>query len=189
MSYDLTIKSDGSGHRSADLDSLDRSIRRIPGISSADGGYRYRGEAADVYFEIDAFLADAEGDLTQSDSREVNRVTVHIPAAFFDTSQKQALEVSRVIARVLGWRVFDEQTGQFVATGAESLAAEPISDGPTQRRQVFRFWCRLAWHALRGKSGFQPFVACALLCLSASALVYAFIQYVVVPLFNALGAR
>ena len=122
MSYDITIKADDDYSKSADIVKIDLLLSSIAGMNKREQGYHFGDPSDGVYFEIDAYQVNREGNLVEHRlATGVNRVDIHIPAAFFDATQQKAAEVSCTIAANLGWKVFDEQTGEYLAAEKENL--------------------------------------------------------------------
>ena len=136
MSYDLTIKPDESFSRSISLRSLDEFLNRIEGVvkSGCRCSYNYGDPAGPVFIEIDADMANLDGD-SILDNNSCNRVLLHISAAFFESSQLKALELARSIAQELGWIIYDEQTDRQIDDDTVSLSQPVEKNIPVKGRR------------------------------------------------------
>jgi len=115
MSYDITIKSDDNFAESTDKKSLASLLQNSFQMTKTGTAFRFGSAAGPVYFEVDAYLVTPEGDWqTDGESTGVNRIDLHVPGAFFEASHRQAVEIAGAIAKGLGWKAYDEQTGEEI---------------------------------------------------------------------------
>jgi hypothetical protein len=126
LSYDLTIKADDRYSQRLERQLLDELLLAIPGVSKSGASFCLDNRPEGVYLEIDAYIVDENGDLIETEDRDiVNRIDIHIPAAYFDSSQGAALDIGRTVASRLNWTFYDEQTGRPVDPLAPDLHALP----------------------------------------------------------------
>ena len=179
MSYDITIKADDDYSKGADIVKLDLFLSSIAGMNKQEQGYHFGDPSDGVYFEIDAYQVNREGNLVEhSGATGVNRVDIHIPAAFFDATQQKAAEVSCAIAAKLGWKVFDEQTGEYLASEEENLLIGHQALSSVGGEDWIGTWLPV------GKLYFKIGVY-VLACAALVALVlFVVIKYVIDPLMN-----
>jgi hypothetical protein len=115
MSYEITIKSGDSFAKSTDKRVLASMLENSYQMTKVGTAFRFGSAAGPVYFEVDAYLVTPEGDWqADGESTGVNRIDLHIPIVFFEASHGTAIEVAVAIAKGLGWKAYDEQTGEVI---------------------------------------------------------------------------
>ena len=115
MSYDITIKSGDTFARSIDKKSLASLLQNSFQMTKVGSAFCFGNATGPVYVEVDAYFVTPEGDWqADGESTGVNRIDLHIPFAFFEASHRAAVEMAGVIAKGLGWKAYDEQTGEEV---------------------------------------------------------------------------
>ncbi len=117
MSYDLTIRSEDDYSRYAKVEPLAAFIATLPEMRPNGEGFTF-GDDASRYMEIDFEAVNEDGDNIEEhgkDYREINRVALHIPYSMLGNQPERAyLPTAFAIANYLGWRVFDEQRGEYL---------------------------------------------------------------------------
>ena len=122
MSYDLTIRADRDYSRSTEVGRLMAFIARLPHLRP-NGARRFvLDDPPSRWMNIDLeFIGpDREYDeeLTER-GPETNCVRLHIPYAFLgDRPERDYFPTAWAIAKFLGWRLYDQQSGEDVPDGA-----------------------------------------------------------------------
>lgn len=84
--------------------------------------YHFDRKEYNIYFEVDVCKVNEEGDIIDNENgNNVNQINFHIPAAFFDTSNKVALTTAIKIAEKINWQIYDEQTGEYLGKDIDGL--------------------------------------------------------------------
>lgn len=130
MSYDLSIQPGGIA--SAPLKSVASLIEKYPFLGQAPG-YRYEHKEASVYFELDLSFVDANDVFTDiKQSGVVNRIDIHIPGAYYETSIALAQKIANELAAALKWVVVDEQQASFESLVNEAALRNEITGTPSK---------------------------------------------------------
>jgi hypothetical protein len=185
MSYDITIKSNDGYSQYAGLQEFNKIIGDMDGIAGKERHFNYE-DSTGGRFEIDVSMVRAGGELQDEHSNRFNAIAIHIPAVFFESSEKKALEVSRVFADRLKWKIFDEQSGIYLGPGVETLTAVPHSgrDRHGVWGQVMKAWFAFMRDALKGKAGVKVLVPVLLIVLSLLILLTGLVLHVIIPFFR-----
>jgi hypothetical protein len=113
MSYVITISADEEFSRSVPLEPLRAFIGQLPGIQP-NGEYHFAlSDESRLWMEIYVESATEDGGAGDEGSPTVNRVRLHIPYGLLGESpERDYFPTAVAIARHLGWRAIDEQTGR-----------------------------------------------------------------------------
>lgn len=129
MSYDLSIQPEDTA--SAPLKSIASLIEKYPFQGEAPA-YRYENEEASIYFELDLSFVDANDVLTDIKQSGVNRIDIHIPGAYYETSIALAQKTANELAATLKWGVIDEQQVSFESLSGKTVFSEEITGIPSK---------------------------------------------------------
>lgn len=122
MSYDITIHSDQRLSESISLESLIPFLEKEFKLVGQAPNYHFERKVENIYFEMDICNVNQEGDIIEYENgNNVNQINIHIPAAYFDTSNKVALTTAKKIAEEINWQIFDEQTGEYLGKAIKEL--------------------------------------------------------------------
>jgi hypothetical protein len=111
MSYDLTIQFDDEATASTDAPSVESFLQSYPGARRLAANQWIHEPNSSVHVEIDLVPTD------DTDPKTINSIGVGVPYPFLPASGEPALQLCFTLAERLGWRVFDEQIGEFVHPG------------------------------------------------------------------------
>jgi len=111
MSYDLTIQFDDEATATTDVRSLESFLRSYPGTRRLAWNQWIHQPHSSVYVEIDLVTAD------DTDPEMIKSIAVGVAHSFLAASGQPALQRCFTLAKRLGWRVFDEQCGEFIDPG------------------------------------------------------------------------
>ena len=119
MSYDLSIRSDDTFTDKVDRVPLSTFISGLPGVTrETDGHFALEESSGGFRVEIDLDLVSPEGDsLEAGPSDGINCIRIHVTSGGADVNNditESYREVCSQIAAHVGWRVFDEQLGEYV---------------------------------------------------------------------------
>lgn len=121
MSFDLTIKSDDAFSRSAEVARVMAFIAQLPNMRSNGSRGFVLDDPPARWMEIDLEFkgADREYDPVLSESGpDTNCIRLHIPYAYLgDLPHWEYFPTALAIARFLGWRLYDEQSGEDIREG------------------------------------------------------------------------
>jgi hypothetical protein len=133
MSYDLTIKSDGTYSRSTSRAVLESFINQLPGVKP-NGKHGFAlDDKSKRWMEIDLEVVNEEGDNIESDkqvSADVNCIRLHIPYKFLgDDIERDYLPTAFAIAEHVGWTLYDDQDDEPVskAEGTKAVSNAPAA--------------------------------------------------------------
>jgi len=117
MSYEISIKSDDKYTARIDRRKLYEYISTLPNIVHSDADhFVFRDPNVGTYMEIDLELVSEEGDsLDIRVTQERNCVRIHIPYYFLESTGAQIYEICFQIADRIGWKVYDEQLGNYLS--------------------------------------------------------------------------
>jgi hypothetical protein len=122
MSFDLTIKPDDGFSRSAPVGQVIGFTSRLPHVRANGSRGFVLDDPPSRWMEIDLeFIGpDGEFDEAQTESGpDTNCVRLHIPYAYLgDNPGRDYFPTALAIAKFLGWRLNDEQTGEDILEGA-----------------------------------------------------------------------
>lgn len=136
MSYDLSVQPDGTAP--APLETVASLIEKYPFQGEAPG-YRYENEEASIYFELDLSFVDANDVLIDvKQNGIVNRIDIHIPGAYFETSIALAQKTANEFAATLKWVVIDEQQVSFESLNDEAVFGKEITGIPSKKEFITR---------------------------------------------------
>jgi len=126
MSYDIAIESDHKPKALAELQGVRALFAEIPHMAEI-GQRRFQYDDGIRYFESWLDIVDEDGntlipdpkrqesDVDQDGVRDkVNVITTSVPYGFSGLELMDMLDVCFQIATRLGWRVFDQQLGDYV---------------------------------------------------------------------------
>ena len=119
MSYDLSIRSDDTFTDTIDRAPLSAFISGLPGVTrDTDWHFALEKAAGSFRVEIDLELVSSEGDFLEGAPPDrINCIRVHVTSGGADVSEDISAsyrDVCSQIAEHVGWRVFDEQLGEYV---------------------------------------------------------------------------
>ena len=122
MSFDLTIKPDNDYSRSAEVDRVKTFIAQLPHLrpSGARGFVLDDRPARWMEIDLEFIGPDREfGEARSGSGPETNCARLHIPYAYLgDAPERDYFPTALAIARFLGWRLYDEQSGEDIRAGA-----------------------------------------------------------------------
>lgn len=119
MSFDLSIRSDDTFADKTDQTSLIAFIGGLSGVTrETDWHFVIEKTTGGFRVEIDLDLVSPEGDsLGANPSGSINCIQIYVMSGGADVDKdirESYREVCSDIARHVGWRVFDEQLGEYV---------------------------------------------------------------------------
>ena len=119
MSYDLSIRSDDTFTDKADRVPLSAFISALPGVTrDTDWHFALEETSGGFRVEIDLELVSPEGDSLEAGPSDcINCIRIHVTSGGADVSEDISdsyRDVCSQIAAHVGWRVFDEQLGEYV---------------------------------------------------------------------------
>src|SRR5262249_22899441 len=130
MSYDLTIRADRDYSQLVAFKPLAMFIRKLPHVK-ANGASGFILDDSRRWMNISLEVANEEGDSVSAEGdglSRVNCIRLHIPYDYLgDAPEQDYFPVAHEIAGLLGWRLYDAQTGEDV----------PRSPRPDARRGAF----------------------------------------------------
>ncbi len=113
MSYDLTIAADEQFSRSVPLEPLRAYIGQLPGIQPNGEQHFSLSEGSRLWMEIDLESVTEDGDARDDGNTAVNCIRLHVPYGLLgDNPECDYFPTAAAIARHLGWRAMDDQTGE-----------------------------------------------------------------------------
>ncbi len=122
MSYDLTIKPDDEFSRSAEVGRVMTFIGQLPSVRSNGARGFVLDDPPSRWMEIDLEYIGPDGEFDDELSEsgpKTNCVRLHIPYAYLgDTPERDYFPTALAIAKFLGWRLYDEQSGEDIHEGA-----------------------------------------------------------------------
>jgi hypothetical protein len=117
MSYDLTIRADRDYSQFVAFKPLAEFISKLPHVR-ANGSSGFILDDSRRWMNIDLEVANEEGDSVEAEEEElwrVNCIRLHIPYDYLgDAPEQDYFPVAQEIAGLLGWRLYDAQTGEDV---------------------------------------------------------------------------
>ena len=108
MSYDLTIEFDPERSASADLAAIETFLDGYPGTKRAGDRFWIHELPPQIHIGIDLPSDDAD------DAQRFRSIGIHVPYPCLSASGHAALQLSFELAQLLGWRVFDDQIGEYI---------------------------------------------------------------------------
>lgn len=117
MSYDITIRADGTFSRSASKQAVLDFLRTQPNlVPNGTSGFAL-DDRPKRWMEIDLEVVTKEGDSVEEaldTLNEINCIRLHIPYAFLKSSNLNEgyLPLAFKIGDFLKWEVYDEQSGE-----------------------------------------------------------------------------
>jgi hypothetical protein len=132
MSYDLTIRSDGTYSQATARKPLHACLLQLPRVrQNGDNGFAL-DELPLPWMEIDLEVVSEDGDNIQGSWKTydtTNCIRLHIPYPYLgDALESGYLPIALAIAEFVGWPLYDEQTDEFVAKDA------------VRRKPWWKFW-------------------------------------------------
>src|SRR5262249_4521660 len=117
MSYDLTIRADRDYSQYVAFKPLAKFIRKLPHVR-ANGASGFILDDSRRWMNISLEVANEEGDSVAAEEdglSRVNCIRLHIPYDYLgDAPERDYFPVAKEIAGLLGWRLYDAQTGEYV---------------------------------------------------------------------------
>lgn len=121
MSFDLTIKPDDDFSRSAKVSRVRGFVARLPHLRPNGRRGFVLDDPPARWMEIDLEFIGPDGEFDEARSEsgpDTNCVRLHIPYAYLgDTPERDYFPTALAIARFLGWRLHDEQSGEDIRAG------------------------------------------------------------------------
>lgn len=119
MSYDLSIRSDDTFTDTVDRAPLSAFLSGLPGVTrDTDWHFVLEEGSGSFRVEIDLELVSPEGDFLEGAPPDrINCIRVHVTSGGADVNEDISdsyRDVCSQIAAHVGWRVFDEQLGEYV---------------------------------------------------------------------------
>lgn len=119
MSYDLSIRSDDTYSETVDRAPLSAFLSALPGVARDTESHFVLEEGSGGFrVEIDLGMVSPEGDfLEEAPPDRINCIWIHVTSGRADVSEDISdayRDVCSQIAAHVGWRVFDEQSGEYV---------------------------------------------------------------------------
>lgn len=115
MSYDLTIAADERFSRSVPLEPLRAFIGQLPGVQPNGERDFALSEGSRLWMEIDLESVTEDGDARDGGTATFNCVRLHIPYGLLgENPARDYFPTVVAIARHLGWRAVDDQTGEIL---------------------------------------------------------------------------
>ena len=119
MSYDLCVRSDDTFSETVDRAPLSAFLSALSGVTrDTDSHFVLEGGSGGFRLEIDLELVSPEGDFLEgTPPARINCIRVHVTSGGADVSEDISdsyRDVCSQIAEHVGWRVFDEQTGEYL---------------------------------------------------------------------------
>jgi hypothetical protein len=134
MSYDLQIRSDDEYSRYAAVKPLAKFIASLPGVRP--NGQSFMVNQGPHYMEIEFEVVDADGEDIEEYGKEypeINAVRFHIPYPHLgEAPERDYFPTVYAIAKFLGWRVFDDQRGEYLDPEADNRAVRVWSKNPAE---------------------------------------------------------
>jgi hypothetical protein len=122
MSFDLTIEPDDEFSRSAEVGRVKAFVAQLPYIRPNGGRGFVLDDPPSRWMEIDMELIGPDGEFDEALSEtepDTNCVRLHIPYAYLgDNPERDYFPTALAVARFLGWRLYDEQSGEDIRAGA-----------------------------------------------------------------------
>ena len=171
MSYDLTIRFDDDATAVVDSSAIESFLGSYGSTERvAQNQWLYEPNSS-IHVEIDLVSVSEE------DVGSISSICVLVPYPVLATSGESALKMCFAIAEHLGWRVFDEQTGDYVSSDdiKGSLAAQKesvgIADDVIASNSRFVRWHDAWVCAASRQSTVFMIIAIALAAVGAMAIV------------------
>ena len=171
MSYDLTIQFDDDATATTDSSSIESFLESYRGTERVAQNQWLHEPRSSIHVEID--LVPAEED----DPNTIHSIGIGVPYPLLAASGELALKLSFALAEHLGWRVFDEQIGDYInAADIRALCAtqeefgETADDVLASDTRLVR-WCDNWTHAATQQSRLFLVIALALAGVVAMAIV------------------
>ncbi|MFO0799943.1 MAG: hypothetical protein U0804_20930 [Gemmataceae bacterium] len=121
MSFDLTVRADEECSGIADAGPLREFIAALPHIRNLGTDLFVLDDPPARWMNIDLSVKEADGGFTapsELGKSDVNCVWFHIPwDQLGDEPGCDYYPTAWAVAQFLGWRLYDEQLGEFVADG------------------------------------------------------------------------
>ena len=116
MGYDMTIQSDEEFSQFADSTTLREFLAGLEHVVP-NGSHNFAlDDRPKRWMEIDLEVVASDGcykqDMTAT-AREINCIRLHIPYSFYNDPEDY-FPTAEEVADFLGWRIYDEQGGDFI---------------------------------------------------------------------------
>jgi hypothetical protein len=122
MSFDLTIKPDDAFSRTVPIGRVMAFVAQLPNVRPNGSRGFVLDDPPSRWMEIDLEFIGPEGEFDEAMTKEgpdTNCVRLHIPYAYLgDKPEQDYFPTAFAIAKFLGWRLYDEQSGEDVQEGA-----------------------------------------------------------------------
>jgi hypothetical protein len=143
MSYDLTIKSDGTYSRSTSRAAIESFIKQLPGIKP-NGKHGFAlDDRPKRWMEIDLEVVNEEGDNAESSkqvSADINCIRLHIAHKFLgDDIERDYFPTAFAIAEHIGWTLYDDHDDEPVLK-AEVTETESYVTAKFDREHFIGDW-------------------------------------------------
>ncbi len=140
MSYDLTIRADEGYSRSVPVQSVSDFIRRLSSIRPNGDRSFVLDDRTKRWMEIDLEMVSPDGDNMDEEGEEYsefNCIRLQIPhQGVGGAPAREYFPTALAIAGHLGWRLYDEQSGDEIPQGVATAPAAP----KIERRGWWKFW-------------------------------------------------
>ena len=119
MSYDLCVRSDDRFTDTVDRAPLSAFLSGIPGVDrDTDSHFVLEEGSGGFRVEIDIELVSSEGDFLEGAPPDrINCIRVHVTSGGADVGEDISDSYRGVCSQIaahVGWRIFDEQSGEYV---------------------------------------------------------------------------
>jgi hypothetical protein len=122
MSFDLTAQADDARSRFAPYDTLAEFVAGLPHVRRLKPDLFALDDPPARWMNISLESSDDEGDsvsASEAGRGEVNCVRFHIPYdQLGDEPERDYFPTAWAIAQFLGWRLYNEQLGEYVVEGS-----------------------------------------------------------------------
>jgi hypothetical protein len=113
MSYDLTVQPDDERSAASDIAAIEAFLQDHPGTCRSGEGMWIYEPQPQIHVELYVDMADAD-DGRRAETGRASSIGIAIPYPFLSASGEPALRLAFQLARRLGWRVLDEQSGEYI---------------------------------------------------------------------------
>lgn len=121
MSFDLTVQADDDCSQSADGGSLAAFVAGLPHVRRLGPDLFALDDPPARWMNISLSVSDGEGGFTGPSKvgrADVNCVWFHVPYdQLGDEPERNYFPTAWATAQFLGWRLYDQQLGEYVADG------------------------------------------------------------------------
>jgi hypothetical protein len=122
MSYDLTIKPDDEFSRAAAVGRVLAFAAQLPHLRPNGARGFVLDDPPSRWMEIDLEFIGSDGEFDAALTNtgpDTNCINLHIPYAYLgEQPERDYFPTALALARFLGWRLYDEQSGEDIKEGA-----------------------------------------------------------------------